>query len=628
MRAAVVSFSSSRSQSPERALLLKRITLVLLVLLVTLSVWPPAGRPAQAGGTLVAEGNDFATQVLGDPWDMNALTDVSVYLNRSGQAYDTQNIQVANGVFSAQSTGTADTNFSVLFPGYPPTIKSGREGARHPINSATYQCLYVAMRVDGAGSQAQVLWFETDQLNLGTFAQTAGTFTLDSRWYLYTWDLTVAPALGTAWTSRPTWQGLRIDPTNQANRTYAVDWARLTDCDAVNHTVTWSPNGSITAIWIRPAGTTRDILVRQGVSGNAGSAQLDVQGFEAGTYAVRLGTDTSCCIADATSGDLIVNQAPIAEFLSPSPISGADYASQAGNTWDFADQADLALVSNTATTLSGGALDLVTQSSSLPAGSDAQVWLNSPAPLSGSQYRYLSFRMFMEWAYPWPNVTDGMVIRWIWSIPGASGAPANRCYLVSEDIPFDLGWQTYVVDLHHPAYGQPEDSSVADCPSPLPSWSSSNGIIDLRFDPNENVTGAQDPITNGGPFHQIIDWIRLTSTPEVSRGTPYLVQVDINRPANEVTSVAYYYTTTLSDPTQTRALAWTGGSPAGPNRVFLPFLGRGGGAAGGSDTLPQADLTFRWDTRQVPANTYYLCAVITISPNTATYCSDAPVIVH
>jgi hypothetical protein len=113
--------------------------------------------PAQAGGTLVAEGRDFATEVLRDPWDMNAISDISVYLNRSGQSYDTQNIQLANGVFSAQSTGTADTNFTVLFPGYTGALTSGREGARHPIDSSVYRCLYVAMQVEGGGSQAQVI---------------------------------------------------------------------------------------------------------------------------------------------------------------------------------------------------------------------------------------------------------------------------------------------------------------------------------------------------------------------------------------------------------------------------------------------------------------------------------------
>jgi hypothetical protein len=408
-----------------------------------------------------------------------------------------------------------------------------------------------------------------------------------------------------------------------------VDWVRLTDCGDVSHTVTWQPDGALlNAIWVRPAGTTRDIRVRTGVSGNAGTAQLDVQGLEPGTYAVRLGTSSNCCSVNATSGDLVVNQAPIAEFLSPSPISGADYASNAGNTWDFADQADVASTENMASTLANGVLDTTTESGSLPGGLDAQVWLNTPAAFNGGQYRYLVFRMYTAWIAPWANAPDGMVVRWGWSIPGASGAPTNRCHLVSHDIPFDLDWQTYVLDLHTGINGQPEETSVLDCPAQWPSWAGSSTITNVRLDLNENVTAATDPITNGGPFHQILDWVRLTAAPEVSGGTPYLVQLDLNRPANQVDSVAYYYTTTRSDPTQTRAVAWTGGTPAGPNRIFLPFLGRGGGAAGGSDTLPQADLTFRWDTRGVPDNNYYLCAVITIRPNTATYCSDVPVNVH
>jgi hypothetical protein len=236
--------------------------------------------------------------------------------------------------------------------------------------------------------------------------------------------------------------------------------------------------------------------------------------------------------------------------------------------------------------------------------------------------------MNTEWMVPWPNITDGMMARWIWSIPGASGQPSNLCYLVSHDIGLDIGWNTYVVDLHDAFNGQPEETSVTDCPGQTPSWASSGSIKDLRFDPNENVTVAQDPITAGGPFHQVIDWIRLAAPDRVPSGTPYVLQIDLNRPASQVTSVNYYYTTNRSDPTQTAARRWSPPGPSGPNRVFLSFLSRGAAAAGGADTLPQADLSFTWDTRGVAANTYYLCAVITITPNTVTHCSAAPLIVQ
>src|SRR5438552_16813830 len=35
--------------------------------------------------TALREGNDFATRVLGDPWDMNEFSDVSTSLNNAGR---------------------------------------------------------------------------------------------------------------------------------------------------------------------------------------------------------------------------------------------------------------------------------------------------------------------------------------------------------------------------------------------------------------------------------------------------------------------------------------------------------------------------------------------------------------
>src|SRR5829696_10454630 len=99
-----------------------RIGFRVLVLALTVGFAPAQTQatPLVAPGATntVAEGKDFATQVLRDPWDMDTLSDVSVWLNRSGQAFDTTDIKVANGVFSAKSTITEDTNFTVLFPGY------------------------------------------------------------------------------------------------------------------------------------------------------------------------------------------------------------------------------------------------------------------------------------------------------------------------------------------------------------------------------------------------------------------------------------------------------------------------------------------------------------------------------
>ncbi len=584
-----------------------------------------------SGSVVVAEGKDFATQVLRDPWDMDSLGDVSIYLNRSGQSYDTRNISVSGGVFSAVSN-SGDTHFSPLFPGYEDMIKSANMGALQPINSATYRCLYTAMRIDEqqSDSQAQLLWFKDAALNSGDWAQSGGYWTVDNQWLLYSWQLDAIGGSPDSWNSSSTWQGLRIDPTQYANTPYEVDWVRLTDCAAVNTTVNWSPGNDVDSIRLRPQGTTRDILVKSDFNDD-GSETLDVQGIQPGTYTVRLFNTAGSFVTNANVDTLIVNQAPIAHFVTPSFISGADYATAAGgNAWDFAAGDDVEAHYNNITSITNNMLEVITDPGPLPAGSDSQVFLNTPVDFVSGQYRYLSIRMNTQWDwpspnYPWPNMPDGMVMRWIWAIPGWSG-PTYRCHLVSQDIPFDIGWRTYTIDLFDSYNGSPEEKA-GECPGTAPSWAASGTIKELRLDPNENVTG-RDPISNGGTFRQQIDWIKLTAMERVDGGIPYLVQVDLNRPAGDVDDVDYFYTTSLSNPTQHPAQQWSAPSPTGQYRVRLPIAAFKAGATGGADTLPQADMSFWWNTSSVPNGTYYLCARITITPNTATYCSAAPIQVY
>ena len=49
---------------------------------------------------LVPESDDFATLILRDPWDMSEFTDISQYLNESGQRDIIRNPKVSNGIFS------------------------------------------------------------------------------------------------------------------------------------------------------------------------------------------------------------------------------------------------------------------------------------------------------------------------------------------------------------------------------------------------------------------------------------------------------------------------------------------------------------------------------------------------
>lgn len=593
------------------------------------------------------EGADFATLVLRDPWDMSEFTDISQYLNESGQSNLIKNIVVANGVFTATSVGNVSTGnayFFPLFPGYQGAIQAGKVGSRYPIPKSTDKCLYIAMKVNSGPAnsfgpdQFRILWFADEHLNGagGTWGQTQGMALYPEvigkaqpvqSWRLYSVNLSTAASLGTAWNNMPSVEGLRIDPTINANIDFAVDWVRLTNCNAVNVGLTWTGGTSNDKdIWLRPVGTNRDIRVATGVTGTSDSYNLDIQGIAPGSYYVELGTDTTCCSQENTSQPLVINQTPIASFVRPSFFSGSDYASQAGNSWNFSDNTDVTgLINFKSTSFQNGELNMVTPSGPQPGGVDSRILLNTPSPINTGIYRYLTFRMSSQnGSAPWQNVVDGMIARLIWSVQGSSGLPGYRCTLVSTDIPFDVGYQTYSIDLYNAFNGQAE-TTQGDCTGLPTTWQASNPVLELRFDPNENIScnpqsGSPFVISTCGDYIQNLDWIRLTAVDQVAQGIPFPVQITLNRTPSTV-SLTFFYTTTLANPTQFPAQLYTPPTPAGPLKLFLPMLFKDYPTY---DIFPEPNVTYLWDTTNVPPGTYYICVRTNDGYNTATYCSEAP----
>jgi hypothetical protein len=630
-----------------RPYLAKRVLLAMILAALSLGGLA-AGRataPSDVGvpGSPVPESADFASLEMRDPWDMQEYSDVSQYMNEGGQQSLVTNPEVANGLFTGQSVGHIGngntTRFFPLFPGYANNTVFGKIGQRYPIDASTYHCLYIAMKVDSNAANGfgvdkfLVFWFQDNRLNGGgaewggapgiTLYPEAGNGAPAQGYRLYKVDLAAInhSAGNTDWDERATWEALRIDPTINAGIDFAVDWIRLTSCAANNQNFTWTDNSSVTSLWLKRTGTTRFIRVATGLDGDSGAGSVDLQGVPPGTYTAGVGTATTCCIEESDS-TLLVNQTPIVDFVSPSFHSGDDYASQAGVPWNFDSSDDVYQVANMQHSIAGGLLDMTTASGPMPAGVDAQFFLRTPQPITASHYRYLSFRLLTEWNNPWQNTPHGMIARLVWLVQGENGPPNSRCYFVSQDIPLDVGWHTYWIDLGDTFNGTP-DEKAGDCPGGLPTWSASAPILDLRFDPNENVTVAAGSLGGGGPFHQQMDWMRLAAIDQVDQGKPYLVRLSINR---SVSALTYYYTTNLANPTQAAAQAFVPPAPNDRYAIYLPFVSRPGEAdlAG----LPQATHSFLWDTSGVAPNTYFLCASAAGGGNTATFCSETPVIVQ
>jgi hypothetical protein len=583
-----------------------------------------------------AEGRDFATLQLRDPWDMDQFSDVSQYLNSSGQAENLQDINVANGVFSATSTSTMDGQFFVLWPGYNTAMLIGKVGHNYPIESSDFNCLYLGMKVSsgaassGGPDQFQVMWFADERLNGagGTWGYSkafplypeAGSAAPSATWKLYKVDLSNSANHlgGTSWSDRDSWQGLRIDPTIQANTKFEVDWVRLTDCKPANQSITWNGNQAA-SIWLRPEGTSRDFLLVSGV--NSSPYSLDVQGLPPGSYSYTVKSGAQVL----GSGNFAINQMPVAEFSGLSPMDGLDFAGQAGNPWDFGNSTDASSISDMAYSFSSGILDLVTAGGG---GTDAIIQLNPVKDLSkSSDYYYLAFRMFTEGAYQ--NVPQGMIARWIWTIPG-SGSANSECYLVSNDIPLDVGWGIYTIDLRDSFNGSAEESA-GKCDGLPMHWMEASPVIKFRFDPNENILGTS--------MHQKLDWIRLIKPRQVVKGQPFPVQISLNKAPGDDLDATFYYTDDLSEPTkypasgQMAASTLAAAEPAPvPGEVevkklaiqaYIPFVSRNYYQL----EFPPVEngVNFSWNTASVTPGEYYHCVVLDDGFNQATYCSDAPV---
>ena len=85
----------------------KTVFRLLKILLVVFSIFnigilsiPVAARDNAAPETVILrEGNDFATLVLRDPWDIDSFSDISQGFNIFGTQYNLYDFQFGNGVF-------------------------------------------------------------------------------------------------------------------------------------------------------------------------------------------------------------------------------------------------------------------------------------------------------------------------------------------------------------------------------------------------------------------------------------------------------------------------------------------------------------------------------------------------
>lgn len=599
------------------------MTRLALFVLIVVNIWAsvvfrqqPQSEELDAAvsPTVSAEGNDYATDVLGNAWDMNEYKDISKYLNTSGVVINLANIQVQNGIFSARSN-TSDAYFFPLFPGYgQDAINPGGYGVNYPIQSSKYHCLSMRMKVDTeTNDEIRVFWFADHRLTDGPFGVTRIIPVSANTWKIYEVDLNLDfdnANSNTAWSGRSHWQGIRIDPTRFNNKSIQVDWVRLTDCAAKNVTVTWPSVGSNVEIWMSRNSGVLETRLAGPISGSPGNAVINVSGWEAGNYHLA--------VRNISSGTVQWTNFRI-EPKTGINISRPSFTSGEGIIWPMNSTSELVYgIDRTRCvihTFNNGVLEMETRPAATIGGgctasgfSDPQLYFNLPFQIDPTQYRYLTYRL--QTVGSWQDINRGWVGRWIWYYNRPSG---QLCIAVSHDISIDVDWERYALDMHQPATGTPE--YVEYCGTTLP-WSA-YPIHTLRFDPNENATQYS--------IFQNLDWVSLNKMDQISAGASFPIMVNFSKAASQLT-LHFFYTTDRNQPKQHPVQLVPPPPPpnqSGSEVVFLPLI------QNRSTTGVVDGISYLWNTQGVALGVYFICVeAIDSVGNQSIRCSEAPLRVN
>ncbi|RMG97103.1 MAG: hypothetical protein D6706_09115 [Chloroflexi bacterium] len=584
---------------------------------------------------VLAELDEFATVVMGDPWDMNEPTDLSHYRAESNLSNST----FSGGVYSAQMNGSNDgaERITLLSAGAQnnQALRIGKIGYNFPIDANKYRYLtYRLYKSHSNKNTGLIRWYEDDTRTSSVMGvSTPFDIPAGAGWHTIVVDL---KTIGLQQGSK-NWEGtireLIIHPFEGAgaqNATVKLDWARLTADDPLTarpFTIQWSGGSGTITLYASPddktLDTTNDILIGT-ANASDGSYTFQTGVLPAGTYYIAADTDSGVVWSN---GALVINTPPQIEFISPSMESGTEYsASVIGNAWDMSDVQDInynmqpwetSCVTNEQ--FSGGiySADLY----QCPSGVtyvDPVLYIGGMNPyppgtqdpvIDTSKYRYLSFRFYHSGTQ---NVQEGWVARFGWWTVNGTDGQVTEDVVMSRDIVLLEGWNTYHVDLWA--------SDIIDEAHPVKrSWLDS-APNRLRLDPSElNVSLLPATIQ--------LDWIKLTAINEIKQGDIFPIKYEVasSRPV----TVTFYYDSD-TNPNNGRSLINTiniANSVAQNNNVvtpqamtyflYLPMILNN--ACVGCVT---------WETASVSLGTYYVCADLWDGYNTIYRCSDAPVYIR
>ncbi|MEO6458588.1 MAG: S-layer homology domain-containing protein [Chloroflexia bacterium] len=440
----------------------------------------------------IAESDDYATQVLGNPADMNDLDDLDF---PSRYTYLT-----VNGIWSATTlSGGASAwiqhqSYDIVY-----SYAGERDGVNYPIDTRRFTHLRLRMYASQAGSA--VLYWYTAHAPVYAPAGNTRFISYQAGWHIYDVDMTAGgPASTGDWTAQNV-SGLRLDaPIDIAGNQIKYDWVRLTPATSQAVNIRWTYQGGASTpvqLFLSPSADpgSGEQLIGTVPAGN-GAFTWNSIGISPGTYYIHALMNG----ARSASGPLYVNASPVLDIDAPSPRTGEDFGyARMNRDWNsrsaFQLEGNIQWQAETPEYLQGRGTN-----------NDPSVsWLyyDRANPIDAARYRYMNMRFYLQAPSPCPTSPWNAGPRMGWN---------------DRTNPFTSLTQTRHILAMYNRWMQ-----VAwDFPnSPLEpggrAWNSANWNT-LRFDQNED-----DEATSGGapllPDFFRMGQVKLTSIPIAHQGT-------------------------------------------------------------------------------------------------------------
>ena len=183
---------------------------------------------------VVGNGDDFATTVLGDPWNMSEPTDIPAL-------HGVQGGMISNGVLTYTVLDSSDpyVHIPLLHAGAGGAIDAGiKVGSNYPIDTDHYR--WLSFRMNQSEGYFTVRWFY-DKDRSASKANSTTNIPISLGWHTYVIDLETVPK------SKGDWQGqvrglfVMIGGAS-VGTTGTIDWARLTanNPDGNSLDISWS----------------------------------------------------------------------------------------------------------------------------------------------------------------------------------------------------------------------------------------------------------------------------------------------------------------------------------------------------------------------------------------------------